>query len=552
MRILIFIVALLAGFESSWAQSEGVLQVRDELSIFLQKQQVAGHLPKAFLNHQPLSALDAQLQLKTLDSTRSALSFEARGALDYFLGKAQKTKAQTGFGVSGQELYTLSGKGFKINVSPLAYLSGGAGVFSGDGLENKLIWRRTVGAKASGQIGKGVFFESRITGNVEQVPFPVFDKYSAPRRSSVVAQSFLGRDDNYDYLEATGLVGYRSPHIEVRAGKDRNHWGEGLNSLFISNYAAAYDQVQIRTTLGPVQYVNLFAAFDNIEDKQNAGDGIFPRRFGTFHELSIRTPWNLEVSLFESVIFARPIQNGRERYNYDLTYFNPIIFYRAVERDRGSPDNALVGGQMVWRPKRGYKFYGQFLLDEFTASELLSNTGYWGNKYAWLVGVSTTKIPKTFLTLEYVAAQPFLYTHSAVESAYLHRRDVIGFYLGPNAELVTLQAETQFLPKLVGNLTLLYGRKGENTETRNMGADPSISYNTPIPTREDYGNTRLQGYLNQSFLLESRLSYRVWSGLWADAGLKFERIQHDKKGNSQYAIPFAQVRWNLPFVYEKY
>ena len=50
---------------------------------------------------------------------------------------------------------------------------------------------------------------------------------------------------------------------------------------------------------------------------------------------------------------------------FELHYLTPIIFYRAVEQDLGSPDNAFIGLDYKINFFETAQVYGQFLLDEF-------------------------------------------------------------------------------------------------------------------------------------------------------------------------------------------
>src|SRR5690625_7159754 len=65
----------------------------------------------------------------------------------------------------------------------------------------------------------------------------------------------------------------------------------------------------------------------------------------------------------------------------------PVIFFRSIERALGSPDNILIGADFGWDIGRKYKFYSQFILDEFRASELFGGHQWWANKWGLQTGV---------------------------------------------------------------------------------------------------------------------------------------------------------------------
>src|SRR5690606_33648315 len=63
------------------AQTEGLLQVEDELHVFLERQQALGRLPGAALGAKPLSAYEAHALLDSL-AVQAAAAPEAFSALD--------------------------------------------------------------------------------------------------------------------------------------------------------------------------------------------------------------------------------------------------------------------------------------------------------------------------------------------------------------------------------------------------------------------------------------------------------------------------------------
>ena len=65
-----------------------------------------------------------------------------------------------------------------------------------------------------------------------------------------------------------------------------------------------------------------------------------------------------------------------------MHYLNPLIFYRSIEQNLGSPDNALIGFDYKANVANTAQFYGQFVMDEFNFAQIKQFNGWWGNKYA--------------------------------------------------------------------------------------------------------------------------------------------------------------------------
>ncbi len=78
--------------------------------------------------------------------------------------------------------------------------------------------------------------------------------------------------------------------------------------------------------------------------------------------------------------------NADDSTGIRLDYFNPIIFYRAIEQQNGSSDNVLLGMDFKWNVVRKLQLYGQFVLDEFVIDNLKKGNGWWANKFAIQAG----------------------------------------------------------------------------------------------------------------------------------------------------------------------
>lgn len=536
------------------AQNEGILQLNDELHAFLSRQQTRGLLPQAFLNHQPLSGADVNTYLNILETKRAELSDFDKMLLDRFLNKRQNRSTQK-YNRALPFLYNKSNAFYElkepnneyaVQLNPMINWSFGQGSFSSDSEESntKPMNRRTQGVRASGHIGKSLFFEARITGNLEDLPYPEPQSLSAQRVGFVKNPSA----NQIDYFQATGMIGYKSKYIEARFGRDRNRWGEGLNSTFLSNYAPVYDQLQIRTTLGKVQYVNLFTAMNDVS-RWAGGDTPMPRKFGTFHSLSIRPFKALELNVFESVIFTPIDLTNLRRFDYDISYLNPIIFYRAVEHDRGSPDNALVGAGGSLIPIKGVKLYGQLLLDEFVWSNIKAKNGWWANKWAILAGLHFVPSAKMEARLEYGRSRPFMYSHSLAYNAYTHHNSNLGHQTGANANEYLFYLNYQPSARTIANFTATYRQGGRNPLNKNYGANPNLAATNFV---QEFGNEIGQGISENNLLIESRLGWEWIAQCFFEGGIRYQTVEDGEKGNYGYVLPFIQIRWGIPFQYQRY
>ena len=135
------------------------------------------------------------------------------------------------------------------------------------------------------------------------------------------------------------------------------------------------------------------------------------------HHLSINIGKKLNVGLFESVIY------GREDQGLDIAYLNPIIFYRAIEQNNGSADNALLGMDFKYIPVKKLSFYGQLIFDEVVVSNLRAGNGWWANKFGIQGGmkyINAFGINNLDIQLEGNLVRPFTYTHLSDLTNYQH------------------------------------------------------------------------------------------------------------------------------------
>jgi hypothetical protein len=547
-NVLIFLIwqALLA---TAQAQQDGVLPIGDPLHQFLIEQHTFGNLPEAHLGSLPLSVYEARQYLDSLDRQRDLLSRTDQVYLDRFLGVVSSPGADFLQGIipqiyqSGRDFFAVAGESYGLQINPLLYLAYGRaqGTRRDDGLAMPSLRQNTRGIRISGHLGNHLFFESRLEETQRREVWPAYDpKWTAPRLAFVR----LNRPaQEYDYQTATGLLGIKTKHVELRFGRDRNRWGYGVGSLALSNYAPAYDQLQIRTSFWRIQYTNLFALLSDLTSfPPGAVDRTISRKFSAFHRLEVQLPLRIQLELFEGVI-VMPDTN-RNRARFDLGYLNPVILYRAVEADRGSPDNVLLGGGISWIVHPGWRFYSHILLDELVVGQI--GNGWWGNKWAVLAGLHVVDhpFPNTSLRVEYARLRPYLYSHVTAHNAYVHHNDILGHPAGPNAEDIMLELTARPTLRTQVAVTAAFTFRGRNTENLNYGSDPLISY----VSRVSENNVWLRQGISQSrMLLEAHAGIEALPNLFLNLALRSEIVDDNLYGRSYYTVPYLMLQWGIPY-----
>ncbi|WP_143815412.1 capsule assembly Wzi family protein [Longibacter salinarum] len=540
------------------AQTDGVLFIDGPAQRFLERQKTLGRLPNTFVSNRPLSAYEMQA---ALDSLTANYGDELSAEEERWVARLRNEEPQPGAGLAqsiwgrlypnGRDMAAVTGDGYALQVNPLLYASVGQARFSDS--TNVTTWRNTRGVRASGHIGP-IFFESRLTENQErpsQVQFVsqgdgrILDEAAqgtAPGLGNVLLQD----QEVYDYFTATGVVGFRSRFFEVRFGRDQNSWGFGRESLNVSDAASAYDQLQIRTNVWRLEYTNLFARYtelNRIRTPQRGGNTAYPSRYGAHHRLAMHVTDRFQLEVFESIRFAPQTDSIVNRSNFELGYLNPVIFYRAVERDIGSPDNAMLGIGGSWIAIDGARFYGQFLLDELRVSEI--GSGWWGNKWGWILGADIAGVGSDHLSLQAEVARlrPFLYNHFYTPNAYVHYRDPLGHPAGPNAYDVTLSAQFDPPSRWQAGLTTRWTQRGRNPAGENIGADPTLSSRTRSRGYVDM----LSGVLETQWTVDAHAGAEILPQLFVEAALRVESTDDEVLGTTRIVQPYVLLRWGLPF-----
>ena len=535
MHKLVAILFLLILAEPVQAQSDGLLEIDGEIERYLLRQQTAGRLNGAILTHRPLSVAEARIMLESLDVNDPV----DRRLRDQYLGHNESYPgASWAQGIwsqafaNGRDLFSWGDSTWAIQAGYVLDMQMGRAFFGTDpqGREYRNVWNFGRGFRFSGHAGSHVYFELNLTENAEQVVYPEFVSGTAPGRPS----TRLSEGGAYKWMDTRAIVGFRTSHFDLRFGRDANLWGPGARSTVLSHQVTTYDQVQIRATLGRFQYVSLLYSPAILD----TGESFRPRKYAAAHRITARITDRIELSAFETVVFATDSLGNRARF--DLAYANPIIFLRAAERDRGSPDNALLGIGASWRPIDGIKVYGEFLLDEFSAQE--RGKAWWANKWAWQMGghVVPDFFPRSELRMEIARMRPFLYAHKETFNSYTHFGDVLGHPSGPNAWNLFVEGSWLASRRLVLTAVLDWTKQGVNTE-ENLGSDPNLSYSSRA---REYGNTFLQGNVTDTRLLSGMASFEVLPAIYLDGGLSLYSRTRDLGSDQSFVLPRVGIRWH--------
>lgn len=436
-----------------------------------------------------------------------------------------------------KSLLKIEGENYSFRLDPLVNLSIGTEQES-EGLK----YLNSRGFFIQGKLGNNVSFSSSFSetqaifanyvsdfiGNFEVVPGSGFSRKFGEK--------------GHDFSMASGEVSYQPNDIFVfTAGQGRNFFGEGYRSMLLSDASFNYPFFRIQTSFGKIKYVNLWGQLYDVRSEVIPVKNVFLKKHFSSHYLSvdITNRWNL--SFFEAIILSDTAQQR----GLDVSFLNPIIFYRPVEFAVGSRlGNALLGASSSYIIKDGLQVYSQFVLDEFTGREFFASDGYWGNKFGFQLGIksfNTFNIKGLFARAEFNTAKPYTYSHNESLGNYGHYSQSLAHPWGANFNefLVHLQYNIERWEfELQYNLGLI----GLDTGSSNWGANIYLPYTT---REQDYDNFTGQGIEVNLHFLQLRMAWIVN----AESNLKVElgyRRRH-LSSSSQLTLPLASQESNFVF-----
>lgn len=381
---------------------------------------------------------------------------------------------------------------------------------------DNLLFTSSRGIEARGWILKKIGFYTYFTDNQEQVPLHVGDWVDSFQAVPQADYYKVTGTNSYDYLLARSYIDFAAvkDHINVTFGYDRHFIGDGIRSLFLSDFSAGSTFLRLNTRIWKLNYQNLYL---ELRPQYVRGvDRRLTRKYATMHHLSINAFDWLNVGVFEAVVF-----NRRDRFEFG--YMNPIILYRQIERMMGSPDNVLLGINFKALALKHIQLYGQFILDEFTISELTGGNGYWANKFGLQLGAKyfdAFTVKNLDLQGEINLVRPYTYTHYDSVANYSHYNQPLAHPLGAGFFELLGVIKYQPIKNLYLNVKGMYYQQSTDSNGANFGGNIFEDYNT---RSEQYGVTLVNGLKAQCALAQLNVSYELFENLFIDAGATYRK-----------------------------
>lgn len=432
-------------------------------------------------------------------------------------------------------LYNHNDNNFKIQINPIIQT-----VIGKEKNEIGYNYINTKGIEIRGIINEKIGFYSIITDN--QIKFNNYVNNFINHYGAVPGEGFHKefKLTAKDFITARGYLSLNATkNILIQFGHDKNFIGNGMRSLVLSDFSNSYLFLKLQTNIWKIKYTNLFAQMNNTDPlyaTNSQSNILYDRKYFALHHLSINVTKRLNIGLFESIMFARASeQNGK----YDLNYLNPIIFYRWVEQQNGSLDNANIGLDFKYNFKKHISIYGQLLIDELIIKEFIANKGSIRNKQGFQFGIKAIdilNINTLDLQLETNVVRPYTYSHSSNASNYTHYGQALAHPLGANFKEFIAILRYQPINRVQLMAKLIYVKLGLDANnatdsTGNMGGNIFKSY-TKAPANQEFGNFIGQGIASNLIYLSTVATIMIKHNLFTDfeiIGRNFKNIYSNEK-----------------------
>jgi len=458
------------------------------------------------------------------DSTGLLTSKSDKFNRSYFLTDSREfASAETGLSKRPvfKKLYTYKSdfsqvreKDFDLHLNPVLYAGYGK-----DNLQQDPLYINTRGFELRSTVDGKVGIYTFVTENQMRLPFYVQQQVNQYR---VLPHELLWKrfkTNGADFLQARAYISFRATkHIDVQFGQDRTFIGNGYRSMILSDWSPPALFLRTNLKVWKINYMYQLSRLNADVLTSPAGTlirGRYPQKFFAFHQASINLGKKVNVSVFESVIFS-PKDPTTTDY-FDLGYLNPVIFYRSVEQQFGSPDNVILGTDFRWLMAKNLSVYGQFTLDEFVLSNMLAGNGWWGNKFGIQGGVKATDvfgISNLDLQLEGNIARPYTYSQSSKYLSYTHYRQPLAHPLGANFTEAIGILRYQPLPGLLITGKAIAYKTGKDGADENWGGD--ILKENDDNRAGNTGNKIGQGRDTRVFFGELHVSHMIRHNLFID------------------------------------
>ena len=456
-------------------QAQVVYEPLDQsIYSFLQRMYVRG-LHSENLEVTPISRIKIADCLNKILQGDSILNIKEKEELSFYSSDFDKELRQINNSFREKEnlwhLYNYSDTLFSFVVDPVLGISISKGVY-----------HRFNGAKLYGEIGELIGFSFHFHDNLESGEN--IDETKA--NTSTTGINIVRRyNKNIEYSDIRAMIGTKWKWGSFAIGKDYVNWGMGQRSkLILSSKAPSFPF--IRLDINPTDWLRFYYMHgwlqSDILDSSRSYNtristmqrNIFREKYIATHLVSVSLLKNLNISFGESIIYSDMSPN--------LLFLNPLLFYRAVDhylttKEIGDGNNSQIFFNADYRAFNAVEVYGSLFIDEINTDKIF-NDAESRNQLGYTFGLiinSPVQSDLTFIT-EYTKILPWVYSNFVQTQTYESDGNLLGHYIGQNADQVYLKLEYRIKTRMQISLFYDYIRNGGLADIHYQYQLPSLKF----------------------------------------------------------------------------
>ena len=337
-------------------------------------------------------------------------------------------------------------------------------------IDKERVTEKNIGINLRGSFGSRIgylfyFNDISFSGNgVKKL-----DPFSLDKKYVNIGDTSNYQSKNYNDLRFGLSYTFKKGNIAI--GQDRFSWGYGTNTqIVLSQNAPAYPYIKLQVQ--PFKwlrfdYMHAWLQSNVIDSARsfsfdNTTFGgkrqYYIPKFYAFHSITYIPKNGIEISIGESIVYDSRLNLG---------YLIPISYFKSFDNTSNN-QNLLAGangqifaGFSIRRLIPKTQLYGQIFVDEIRLTKAFSNNnrnqlGYQlGLKKAGLLGNT-----RFISGIEYNRNRPFIYANLNPAQNFTHHGQILGDWMGNNADRVLFYSRYTPIQKLYATLSVEYIRKG--------------------------------------------------------------------------------------------
>jgi hypothetical protein len=551
--IFLFLYLGIGGYFNAWCQSANVPLNRDYYHLLDRFEVISGHQSNSFFSSMKPYRRDAvgefidqlyedSLSLSKVDEFNlEYLAVDNWTFTDYADPDSRKPFLKFFF-QKKNDLFYVGTDDFEMHLNPVFQFSVG-----NESNDEVMPYINTRGLEISGMIAKKIGFYTYMA--TTQAAFPSYVRTWIYRNRAVPQEGYwkIFNTDGVDFFTPRGYVSFNIVKpLNFQFGHDKLYLGDGIRSMGLSDFSNNYLFFKLDLKVWKLNY-RFVIAQQNVDTVltqygRKSVNGPYPRKYLAYHHISINIGKNFNFGIFEHIVQGDSTSNS-----FDINYINPVIFFRGLEHQGGSKDNALLGFDFKYNFLHRFSVYGQFLLDEFFLDEVKAGNGWWANKYGSQFGLKYMNafwINNLDLNLEYNVARPYTYGHMSGFTNFANYNMPLAHPTGANFKEFIFLARYQPFNRFSFTGKLVISDYGEDDENTNWGKDVTKSY---LTREQEYGNTIGQGLSTQLRYFNFTTTYQIKHNVFFDLDLVIHDVNSDLSLiNKNVFYSGIHFRWNIP------